>query len=137
VTGADRPPSRPALRLAAGLLVAGDLLSLVAGALHPGREAPNAHAAVFAECADSAAWVAVHLGQFAGMALLIAGLLALDAALRDRASGRDWAARFGAAAPARRGARRRGAVCGGVPAGRGRIRGPPAGRFRGPPRPAE
>jgi len=98
VTGAERPPARGALGLAAGLLVAGDLLSLGAGALHPGREDPNAHAAVFAEYADSAAWIAVHLGQFAGMALLIAGLLAVGAALGDRAGGRDWAARFGAAA---------------------------------------
>ena len=98
MAGTDRPPSWSALRLAAGLLVTGDLLSLVAGAFHPGREDANAHPAVFAEYAGSAAWIAVHLGQFAGMALLIAGLLALDAALRDRAGGRDWAARFGAAA---------------------------------------
>jgi hypothetical protein len=78
---------------AAGLLAfGGAAVSLVAGALHPGTQPPNQHAAVFAEYAASSTWTAVHLGQFVGMALLIAGLLgvldALKSATPGRASGR-------------------------------------------------
>jgi hypothetical protein len=92
---------RTTLRLAAALLFAGELLSLLVGLLHPGREAPNAHRAVFAEYADSASWTAVHLGQFVAMAVVIAGLLVLCAALAGRAGRPGWAAwasRLGAAA---------------------------------------
>jgi hypothetical protein len=96
--GAPQVPQRATLRLAAALLLAGELLSLVVGAFHPDRESANDHPAVFAEYAASATWTAVHLGQFAGLTVVVAGLLALDVALRDRAGGRDWAARFGAAA---------------------------------------
>jgi hypothetical protein len=85
------------LRLSAALLVAGIVVSLLAGLLHPGRENPNDHRAVFAEYASSTDWTAVHLGQFAGMAILIAGLLVLFFALDPQAGMALWAGRLGAA----------------------------------------
>jgi hypothetical protein len=45
---------------------------------------------VFAEYAASASWTAVHLGQFGGMAVIIAGLLVLYFALDVRAGGAAW-----------------------------------------------
>jgi hypothetical protein len=53
----------------------------VAGLLHPAREPANNHRAAFAEYAHSASWTAVHLGQFAGMAVIITGLLLFYVAL--------------------------------------------------------
>ena len=50
---------------------------------------------MFAEYASSASWTAVHLGQFAGMAVIIAGLLVLYFALDVRAGGAAWVARLG------------------------------------------
>ena len=87
---------RHALRLSATLLFVGELLSLVVGIFHPGREDPNNHPAVFAEYAASATWTAVHLGQFVGMAIVIAGLLALFVALDGAAGKPGW---FSASVP--------------------------------------
>lgn len=84
------------LRLSATLLVVGELLSLLAGALHPSRENPNNHTAVFAEYANSADWTAVHLGQFCGMVVIIAGLLVLFFALNVHSGTPGWAGRFAA-----------------------------------------
>jgi hypothetical protein len=91
---------RSMLRLSAVLLLLGDLLTLLAGLLHPGRENPNDHLAVFAEYAQSANWTTVHLGQFIGMALLVAGLLVLCFALDDDAGPQRWVGRLGAIATA-------------------------------------
>ena len=84
------------LRLSATLLFVGELLSLLAGALHPARENPNNHTAVFAEYANSADWTAVHLGQFCGMVVIIAGLLVLFFALNIHSGTPGWAGRFAA-----------------------------------------
>jgi hypothetical protein len=84
------------LRLSAVLLVVGFILYVMIGLLHPGREPANNHRAVFAEYASSNNWTAVHLGQFAGMAVIIAGLLVLYFALDLRAGGAAWMARLGA-----------------------------------------
>lgn len=74
-----------ALRLSAVLLVAGLVIQVVAGLFHAGGPA-NDHKVVFAEYAASASWTAVHLAQFAGMAVFVAGAIvlffALDAAAR-------------------------------------------------------
>src|SRR5919199_1126967 len=81
-----------------GLLAfGGAAFSLLAGALHPGTVPPNQHAAVFAEYAASPTWTAVHLGQFVGMALLIAGLLGVLDALGRATPGRapGWLVRLG------------------------------------------
>src|SRR4051812_50173075 len=86
------------LRLSAVLLVVGFILYVLISLLHPGREPANNHRAVFAEYASSDNWTAVHLGQFVGMAVIIAGLLVLYFALDLRAGGPAWVGRLGAVA---------------------------------------
>src|SRR3954471_20206094 len=54
---------RALLRLAAMLLLVGELLFVVIGLFHPDRESANNHPATFAEYANSAQWTAIHLGQ--------------------------------------------------------------------------
>ena len=90
---------RKTLRLSAVLLVVGFIFYVLVGLLHPDGPA-NDHPVVFAEYAGSASWTAVHLGQFAGMAVIIAGLLVLDFGLDARAGGAAWVARLGAVAAA-------------------------------------
>ena len=75
------------LRLSAVLLVVGFILYVVVGLLHPDGPANN-HRVVFAEYASSASWTVVHLGQFAGMAVIIAGLLVLYFALASELEAR-------------------------------------------------
>ncbi|MFG2042481.1 DUF4386 family protein [Dactylosporangium sp. NPDC048998] len=87
---------RASLRLSATLLLAGQLLFIVVTHFHTGGPANN-HPEVFAGYAGSQAWTAVHIGQFAAMAILLAGLLALFSALNARAGAARWASRFGAA----------------------------------------
>lgn len=89
---------RPELRLSATMLFAGVVVSLAAGLLHPEAASANDHPAAFTEYASSNIWVGVHLGQFAGLAVLIAGLLALFVALDVRPGIASWLARFGAVA---------------------------------------
>jgi len=90
---------RAALRLSATLLLAGQLLYIVVTLFHADGEANN-HPAVFAEYAASGSWKAVHLAQFASMAILLGGLLALFFALDMQAGTARWAGRFGAVAAA-------------------------------------
>jgi hypothetical protein len=87
-------------RLAAWLLFAGVLVSLVAGLFHAESGDANDHVASFAAYAASGIWTFVHLGQFVGMALLIAGLFVLLPALVVRPGLLAVTARFGALAAA-------------------------------------
>jgi hypothetical protein len=87
---------RTSLRLSAWLLLVGQLLYILVTQFHAGGDANN-HPAIFAEYAGSGIWTAVHLGQFAGMAILLAGLLALFFALDAQAGTARWAGGFGAA----------------------------------------
>jgi hypothetical protein len=87
---------RQGLRLSATLLFVGVIASLVAGFLHPAQVPANDHPAVFAEYAASQDWTLIHLGQFVGMAILVAGLLVLYYAIDVRRGGQGWVARFGA-----------------------------------------
>ena len=87
---------RKSLRLSATLLLVGVLLSFLAGIFHPDRENANNHPVAFAEYANSGNWTAVHLGQFVGMAVIIAGLLVLFFALNVHSGMPGWAGRFGA-----------------------------------------
>ena len=89
--------SRAALRLSVGLLLAGQLLHIAVTQFHAGGDANN-HPAIFAEYAGNGVWAAVHLGQFAGMAIMLAGLLALFLAPDLRAGTARWMGRAGAAA---------------------------------------
>jgi hypothetical protein len=89
---------RTSLRLAATLIFLGTLLSLLAGLLHPDRQPANSHVATFAEYANSAYWTGIHLGQFVGMAVFIAGLLALFYALNVTQGRPGWVNRYAAVA---------------------------------------
>jgi hypothetical protein len=89
---------RTLLRLSGTHLFVGVALALLAGIFHPDREPANTHSAAFAEYANSAYWTAVHLGQFAGMTIMIAGLLVLYFALNVRAGMPVWIGRFGVVA---------------------------------------
>ncbi|HZA22751.1 MAG TPA: DUF4386 family protein [Dehalococcoidia bacterium] len=89
----------PSLRLSATLLLVGQLLYIVVTQFHTGGDA-NDHPTIFAAYAGSGIWTAVHLGQFASVAILLAGLLALFFALDVQAGTARWAGRFGAASAA-------------------------------------
>jgi hypothetical protein len=86
---------RKAFRLPAALLLGGFLTYVVVTFLHTGGPA-NDHQVIFGDYADSHDWAAVHLGQFAGMAVIIAGLVALYVTLGLRAGAAAWLARLGA-----------------------------------------
>ncbi|MET4588541.1 DUF4386 family protein [Arthrobacter sp. 754] len=87
---------RRSLRLAAVLLLGGVVVSVAAGLLHAESHDANDHVASFTAYAGSGIWTAAHLGQFIGMALLSAGLIALWRALNIRHGAAAWSARFGA-----------------------------------------
>ncbi|PZG20132.1 hypothetical protein C1I95_10290 [Micromonospora craterilacus] len=91
------PTRRNSLRLSATLLLAGQLLYILVTQFHADGDANN-HPAVFGEYAGNGIWTLVHVGQFAAMAIFLAGLLALFSVLDLRAGAASWAARFGAAA---------------------------------------
>ena len=87
---------RQSLRLAATLVLVGELLFILVSIFHPSREPANNHPAVFAEYANSAAWTTIHLSQFVGIAVIIAGLLVLYFALNVHSGMLGWVGRFGA-----------------------------------------
>lgn len=84
------------LRLSATLLLVGQLLYVVVTLFHTGGEA-NHHSAIFAAYAASGVWTAVHVAQFACMAIMLAGLLALFSAVDVHAGAARLVARLGAA----------------------------------------
>ena len=86
----------PSLRVAATLLLLGQLLYIIVTQFHADGPANN-HPVVFAEYASSGIWTAVHLAQFVSMGILLAGLFALFFALDVETASARWAARFGAA----------------------------------------
>jgi hypothetical protein len=86
----------PLLRLSAALLLLGQILYVVVTLLHTGGPA-NDHPVIFAAYASSSSWAAVHVAQFACMALLIAGLLALAFALDHEGGTSSLVGRLGAA----------------------------------------
>jgi hypothetical protein len=85
-----------ALRLAAWLLVAGQILYVAVTLLHTGGEANNHHE-IFAAYAASDSWTIVHVAQFACTAILLGGLLALVFGLDTNSETARWTGRFGAA----------------------------------------
>jgi hypothetical protein len=87
----------PSLRLSATLLLVGQLLYIVVTQFHTGGDA-NDHPAIFAAYAGSGSWTAVHVLQFAAMAILLAGLLALVFALDIQAGTARLAGLLGDAA---------------------------------------
>ena len=87
---------RTSFRLASSLIFGGELLFIGAGIFHPDRVPANQHPEVFAEYANSVYWGAVHMGQFAGMAVLLAGVIALVFALAGKAGVPGGVGRFAA-----------------------------------------
>lgn len=90
---------RTPLRLSACLLLAGQVLYIAVTQFHEGGDA-NDHYAIFATYADDDIWAAVHVGQFAAMAILLAGLIALALTLDAQRGAARWLSRLGAAAAA-------------------------------------
>ncbi len=89
----DSTPEGAVSGTARRLRVAGTLLTIgfvgqliVTVALHPGGEEDN-HTKIFTDYADSDPWVAVHILQFLGGLLVIAGLIALYPLIRERGAG--------------------------------------------------
>jgi len=74
---------RTLVRLAGGLLVGGFVVNLIATHLHPAGK-DDIHPVIFAKYARNDGWVAIHLVQFAGVVIVLAGFLALYRALRLR-----------------------------------------------------
>ncbi|MBL0373488.1 hypothetical protein JJB09_15765 [Rhizobium sp. KVB221] len=95
--GHNQAIDRTLLRLSAALLVSGQVLFIFVSQFHAHREAANDHFAVFAEYADDIVWTGVHLGQYVGMALMLAGLLTLSTALDFQKGVSRCIVRFGAA----------------------------------------
>ncbi|OHV88676.1 hypothetical protein [Mesorhizobium sp. ORS 3428] len=87
---------RNLLSLACRLLLGGQILYIVVTQFHAGGDA-NDHHHIFATYAENAIWGAVHLGQFAGMAMLLVGLVALAFALDQEDGPSRWLGRVGAA----------------------------------------
>jgi hypothetical protein len=85
---------RDSARLAAVLLLAGVLITGIAGFLHPEGADANDHRIIFAIYAASQSWTAVHLGQFVGMVIITFGLVALFFALDVRSGLGLWLNRF-------------------------------------------
>ncbi len=83
------------LRLAARLLLGGQLLFIVITQFHTGGDA-NDHSSIFARYADSGDWKGVHALQFGAVAVTVAGLVVLDRAVEERTDGGSWPARMGA-----------------------------------------
>lgn len=75
--------SRASERLGGALALAGAAVLLAATLLHPATADPADPVAAFAEYAASDVWVAAHLAQFVGFALLAAALVALAATLGE------------------------------------------------------
>ena len=84
------------LRLSATLLFIGLVVFGVTIPLHP--PGANDHQAAFTAYANSSSWVAIHLGQFVGTAVIIAGLLVLFFALNVSEGTPRWLGFFGAIA---------------------------------------
>lgn len=77
--------TRTTIRAGAASLVLGVLLTLAFTLVHPSRVDPADSAAVFAEYAESDAWLTVHLGQLIGTLLVLAGLIVLFVQALDHA----------------------------------------------------
>jgi hypothetical protein len=87
-----------ALRRAAVLLGAGEVVFLVSGFFHPDHVHANDHHAAFAEYAAANRWTLVHIGQFVGMTVMLIGIVTLLDAMSDGHQTRPWRAHYARAA---------------------------------------
>jgi hypothetical protein len=72
---AQNPPQiqRPLLRIGSIAFLAGVVIAIISTVIHPSREDPANHPLVFAEYASDDSWIAVHIGQLAGVIMVFAG----------------------------------------------------------------
>ena len=75
--------SRHLARIGAVSAIVGAALLFVATSLHPMSADPSDALAAFTEYGADRLWVASHLGQFAGVVLLVVALVALASAMDD------------------------------------------------------
>jgi hypothetical protein len=61
------------LRIGSIAFLAGMVIAIVSTAFHPSTEDPSNHLLVFAEYASDDSWIAIHIGQFAGVIMVFAG----------------------------------------------------------------
>jgi hypothetical protein len=61
------------LRIGSIAFLAGVVIAIVSTSIHPSTEDPSNHPLVFAEYASDDSWIAVHIGQFAGVIMVLAG----------------------------------------------------------------
>ncbi|HZA65067.1 MAG TPA: DUF4386 family protein [Nitrososphaeraceae archaeon] len=73
MTQAQPQFQRPLLMIGSILFIAGMVIAIVSTAIHPSTEDPSNHPLVFAEYASDDSWIAVHIGQFAGVIMVFAG----------------------------------------------------------------
>jgi hypothetical protein len=66
-------PERPLLRIGSITFLTGLAIFIISSVFHAGREDPTNHLSVFAEYANSAPWIAAHIGQFVGGIIIFAG----------------------------------------------------------------
>ena len=88
--------TRQALRIPTMAMLAGQTLYIVITQLHAGGEA-NDHHHIFETYADNGIWTAVHLGQFFGIAAILAGMAAVLFTLEARTETMKTFAAFGVA----------------------------------------
>jgi len=81
-----RDPARAAERGGAVCAVAGAVLLFVGTYLHPMGADPNDALAAFTEYAGDRLWIASHLTQLAGVALMVAALVVVGRRLEDAGS---------------------------------------------------
>jgi hypothetical protein len=77
------PSSAMLLRAGSAAAIVGTVVLVVATMLHPMSADPADPAAAFSEYAADRLWIASHLGQFLGIALIFVGLYALHRSLAD------------------------------------------------------
>jgi hypothetical protein len=80
-------------KVGATAAIAGSVLLIAGTLLHPMSADPGDPLAAFTEYAADRLWVASHLSQFVGVALMVVGLIAYADSLHDRK--RAWMARLG------------------------------------------
>jgi hypothetical protein len=64
---------RPLFRIGSIAFLAGMIITVVSTAIHPSTEDPANHPLVFTKYASNDSWIAVHIGQFAGVIMVFAG----------------------------------------------------------------
>lgn len=81
------------LKFAAVSAIAGAIILMLSTVLHPFEADPGDAAAAFAEYADDNLWVATHLSQLLGIALMFMGLVGLSDSLSNQRTA--WLAKLG------------------------------------------